>query len=76
MARGVQLVEVPDEEFESMGCNVLALGARVCLGVEGNPVTRARLEAAGAQVVTYGGVEISHKGCGGPTCMTRPLERG
>ena len=51
------------------------LPPRECLAVEGNPVTRARLEAAGARVMTYHGAEISHKGCGGPTCMTRPLER-
>jgi N-dimethylarginine dimethylaminohydrolase len=75
LARGVRLVEVPDEEFASMGCNVLALAPRDCLAVEGNPVTRARLEAAGARVMTYHGAEISLKGCGGPTCMTRPLER-
>ena len=43
--------------------------------VEGNPVTRARLEAAGAHVQTYDGGEISLKGGGGPTCLTRPLAR-
>jgi N-dimethylarginine dimethylaminohydrolase len=73
--RGVSLVEVPDEEFESMGCNVLAVAPRVCLVVEGNPVTRRRLEDAGAQVHAYSGEEISLPGCGGPTCLTRPLLR-
>jgi len=75
LERGTRLVEVPDEEFESMGCNVLALAPRVCLAVAGNPVTKSRLEAAGAEVLVYAGTEISNKGCGGPTCMTRPLER-
>jgi N-dimethylarginine dimethylaminohydrolase len=74
-ARGIQFVEVPDAEFESMGANVLALSPRECLMVEGNPVTRARLEAAGARVQTYAGTEISLKGGGGPTCLTRPLTR-
>ena len=74
-ARGTQFVEVPEQEFESMGANVLALGPRDCLIVEGNPVTQARLEAAGARVQTYAGTEISLKGGGGPTCLTRPLER-
>jgi N-dimethylarginine dimethylaminohydrolase len=74
-ARGIQFVEVPDQEFESMGANVLALAPRVCLMVEGNPVTQARLEAAGARVQTYAGTEISLKGGGGPTCLTRPLTR-
>jgi len=74
-ARGMQFVEVPEQEFESMGANVLALAPRACLMVEGNPVTRTRLEAAGARVQTYAGTEISIKGGGGPTCLTRPLER-
>jgi N-dimethylarginine dimethylaminohydrolase len=74
--RGIRLVEVPDEEFESMGTNVLALSPRRCVMVDGNPITRKRLEAAGAGVATYDGSEISLKGGGGPTCLTRPLERG
>ncbi len=72
---GCRLVEVPDEEFESMGTNVLALAPRVCVMVRGNPRTRAALEHAGATVHEYQGAEISLKGGGGPTCLTRPLER-
>jgi N-dimethylarginine dimethylaminohydrolase len=75
LERGCRLVEVPDEEFESMGTNVLALGPRRAVMVEGNPVTRRRLEAAGAEVIEYAGREISVKGGGGPTCLTRPLVR-
>ena len=75
LARGFHLVEVPDEEFESMGCNVLALGPRRCLMLEGNPVTRGRLEKAGALVTVFTGEEICRKGSGGPTCLTRPIER-
>ncbi|MEM7374744.1 MAG: arginine deiminase family protein [Bacteroidota bacterium] len=73
--RGYQLVEVPEEEFESMGCNVLALGPKVCLMVQGNPQTKSRLEQAGCTVLEYAGSEISVKGGGGPTCLTRPLWR-
>jgi N-dimethylarginine dimethylaminohydrolase len=73
--RGMHLVEVPDEEFDSMGTNVLALAPRRCLILAGNPRTRAALERAGAEVVEYEGTEISIKGAGGPTCLTRPLER-
>ncbi|MEQ8243967.1 arginine deiminase family protein [Fulvivirga sp.] len=73
--RGFNLVEVPDEEFESMGCNVLALAPRNCLMVDGNPLTKARLQEAGAKVTAYKGEEISVKGGGGPTCLTRPLLR-
>jgi dimethylargininase len=73
--RGVELVEVPDDEFETMGPNVLALGPRVALALEGNPETRRRMEDAGVDVQVYKGDEISRKGDGGPTCLTRPLLR-
>jgi N-dimethylarginine dimethylaminohydrolase len=75
LKKGYELVEVPEEEFESMGCNVLAVAPRKCVVVEGNPVTRRRLEAAGAEVHEFKGREISMKGGGGPTCLTRPLVR-
>jgi N-dimethylarginine dimethylaminohydrolase len=74
--RGIGFVEVPPDEFDAMGANVLALGPRRCLMLDGVPVIRARLEAAGAEVWTYDGSEISAKGGGGPTCLTRPLARG
>lgn len=73
--RGIVLVEVPEQEFDSMGCNVLAVAPRVAVAMEGNPDTRRRMEAAEVEVHLYSGVEISAKGCGGPTCLTRPLER-
>ena len=73
--RGISVVEVPDEEFESMGPNVLALGPRRAVALEGNDETRRRMERAGVDVVTYRGDEISRKGDGGPTCLTRPLLR-
>jgi dimethylargininase len=71
----VEIVEVPDDEFESMGPNVLALAPRVALALEGNVRTRRRLERAGVDVTVYCGDEISRKGDGGPTCLTRPLLR-
>jgi dimethylargininase len=73
--RGVDVVEVPDDEFDSMGPNVLALAPRVALAVDGNPETRRRMEAAGVDVRVFQGSEISRKGDGGPTCLTRPLDR-
>jgi N-dimethylarginine dimethylaminohydrolase len=75
LQRGYQLVEVPDNEFDSMGCNVLAMGPRDCLLVEGNPITTAALEKAGCKVSLYKGIDISVKGGGGPTCLTRPIYR-
>ncbi len=73
--RGYRLIEVPEEEFDTMGCNVLALGPRKCLIVKGNPKTKKNLEVAGCEVTEYEGTEISVKGGGGPTCLTRPLLR-
>jgi N-dimethylarginine dimethylaminohydrolase len=72
---GLTLVDVPDDEFDTMGANVLALAPRRCLMLDGNPRTRARLERHGAEVSTYEGTEISLKGGGGPTCLTRPVRR-
>lgn len=75
ISRGFELIEVPETEFESMGCNVLAVGPRECMMVDGNPITKRRLEKAGCKVIVYKGEEISVKGGGGPTCLTRPLSR-
>jgi dimethylargininase len=73
-ARGIELIEVPADEFETMGPNVLALEPGVVLALERNRETRRRMERAGVEVLTYDGTELS-KGDGGPTCLTRPLLR-
>ncbi len=73
--RRIVLVEVPEEEFPTMGPNVLALAPRQCLAIEGNPITKERLQAAGCEVLTYRGEELSLKAEGGATCLTRPILR-
>ena len=73
--RGYELIEVPESEFDSMGCNVLAVAPRKCIMVKGNPITKSLLEKAGCEVFEYDGNEISVKGGGGPTCLTRPVWR-
>jgi dimethylargininase len=73
--RGIETIEVPDEEFETMGGNVLAVGPRRAVALEGNDETRRRMERAGVDVAVYRGEEISRKGDGGPTCLTRPILR-
>jgi len=73
--RGIKLIEVPDEEYDSMGCNVLAVAPRKVIMIDGNPITKQRLEFEGVDVHTYDGSEISIKGAGGPTCLTRPFLR-
>jgi N-dimethylarginine dimethylaminohydrolase len=73
--RKIKLLEVPDEEYNSMGCNVLAIAPRECIMIAGNPITQKILEIEGVKVHTYYGSEISLKGSGGPTCLTRPFLR-
>jgi len=75
IARNFNLIEVPLDEFDSMGCNVLAIAPRECLMVQGNPKTEKALINAGCKVTTYIGENISVFGGGGPTCLTRPLLR-
>ena len=75
ISRGIELVEIPDSEFATLGCNVLAVAPREVLIVAGNLETRARLERAGVTVHEFAGREICLKGGGGPTCLTRPLMR-
>ncbi len=73
--RGIKLIEVPDDEYESMGCNVLAISPKKVIMIEGNDMTKKLLETEGVDVSTYPGLEISYKGAGGPTCLTRPFLR-
>ena len=73
--KGYSFIEVPDSEFLSMGCNVLALAPRSCLLVEGNPKTERALTNAHCEVINYPGQQISIAGGGGPTCLTRPSTR-
>jgi N-dimethylarginine dimethylaminohydrolase len=73
--RGIRTVEVPDAEYPTLGCNVLALAPRRVLIKQGNPETADRLRAAGCEVWEFAAEEIGFKGSGGPTCLTRPLWR-
>jgi N-dimethylarginine dimethylaminohydrolase len=72
---GIRMIEVPQEEFPTLGCNVLAVRPGVVVMADGNPVTRAALEATGCEVHTFEAGEIGLNGSGGPTCLTRPILR-
>ena len=76
LERGWRLIEVPDAEYDSFACNVLALSPGDCVMIEGNPVTQRRLEEAGVRVRTFPGQHLCIAGGGGPTCLTRPIWRG
>ncbi len=73
--RGMRLIEVPDSEFPTMACNVLAVSPRKCITLSRNPLTKRTLEDEGVEVWEFVGEEICRKGAGGPTCLTRPLLR-
>ena len=73
--RKIELIEVPDEEYDSMGCNVLAIAPKKVIMLSGNLITEQRLKDADVEVHTFDGSEISIKGSGGPTCLTRPFYR-
>lgn len=75
IALGIGLVAVPDEEYDSLGCNVLAAGPRHVIARSGNPVTADRMRKAGCRVETFDGDHICYAGSGGPTCLTRPILR-
>jgi N-dimethylarginine dimethylaminohydrolase len=74
-SRNITFVDVPEQEFDSMGCNVLAMAPRHVICVEGNPKTVTRMKEAGLKVEVLKANDISRKGEGGPTCLTRPLMR-
>jgi len=73
---GLRTVEVPEEEYPTLGCNVLAVRPGVVIVAEGNPATRRGLEAAGVEVHAVPLREVGENGCGGVTCLTRPILRG
>lgn len=75
LKKRVKLLEVPDSEYGSMACNVLAVAPRKCIMLSGNPLTKKILEDEDIEIWEYEGKEISLKGAGGPTCLTRPILR-
>jgi N-dimethylarginine dimethylaminohydrolase len=73
-SRGVELLALPDEDYATLGCNVLTVHPGVAVIASGNDATVQLLRNHGVEVHVYEASEIS-KGEGGPTCLTRPLLR-
>ena len=71
---GIDWVTVDDEEYVSLGCNVLAVRPGVVVMGARNHRTADKLRERGVEVHTFDS-EQSDKGEGGPTCMTRPVLR-
>jgi N-dimethylarginine dimethylaminohydrolase len=72
---GISMVPVPEEEFPTLGCNVLAVHPGVVVVAEGNPKTAAALAERGCEVYEVAAWEVGINGGGGPTCLTRPILR-
>ena len=75
IAKGFDLIDISEDEYDSLASNVLAVAPGVCVMAEGSPKTKKQLEDHGVEVEMFSGTEICLKGTGGPTCLTRPLER-
>lgn len=75
ISRRIKMIEVPDTEYKSMGCNVLSIAPRKCIIISGNPITKQMLEKEGVEVFEFNGGNLCQKGGGGPTCLTRPMLR-
>jgi N-dimethylarginine dimethylaminohydrolase len=73
--RGVELIEIAEQEWDSLAPNVLALGPRDVVMLAGNPLTSKGLCSAGCRVREIEGSDVAIKGSGGPTCLTLPLQR-
>lgn len=71
----ITTIAVPDDEYPTLGCNVLVIRSGIVIMAEGNPQTRRALESAGCEVHTYPATEIGLNGSGGPTCMAFPVRR-
>ena len=71
----INFIKLSEEEYPLMGCNVLATAPRSIIMLDELPKVQFELKKAQCKIRTYKGIEISRKGEGGPTCLTRPLIR-
>ena len=71
----IKTISIADEDYDSLGCNVLPLSTTKCLITSGNDKTFKIIEENGVEVIEFQASEICYKGSGGPTCLTRPIYR-
>ena len=71
----IKTISIADEDYDSLGCNVLPLSTTKCLITSGNDKTFKIIEDNGIEVIEFQASEICYKGSGGPTCLTRPIYR-
>jgi|TARA_B100001750_G_scaffold174492_1_gene142638 N-dimethylarginine dimethylaminohydrolase len=71
----IKTISIADEDYDTLGCNVLPLSTTKCLITKGNDRTTKIIEQNGIEVIEFQASEICYKGSGGPTCLTRPIYR-
>jgi len=72
--RGINLIEVPDEELRNDAPNLLPLEPGKVIIPAGSPKTTRELRKEGVDIIELDMSEYV-KGGGGPTCITMPLIR-
>jgi N-dimethylarginine dimethylaminohydrolase len=75
---GYTAIDVPADEYAAsagLSLNVLAVGPRQCIAIDGFPQTVDLIRAAGCGVTVFPADELCLPCEGGPTCLTRPLHR-
>ena len=60
--RGIGIIPLDEDEYHSMGCNILATAPGVVVVLDGNPKIRRAMEAKGIEVHAYQGGDVSLKG--------------
>ena len=71
----IKTISIADEDYDTLGCNILPLSTTKCLITKGNDSTTKIIEQNGIEVIEFQASEICYKGSGGPTCLTRPIYR-
>ena len=74
--RGIRLLTLPPEDYDTLGCNVLCTAPGRVVSMAGNTRTAQLLRAEGVVVTEIEAPELMLAGTGGPTCLTFPLARG
>ena len=72
--RGWTLIPCDDDEYDTQGCNILAVAPDVAVMYDSAPKVAARLREAGVEVLEVSAPNLT-LGDGGPTCLTRPVWR-
>jgi dimethylargininase len=75
-ARAIGRIDVPTEEYVTLGTNALCVRDGHVILADDNPRTAAALRGAGVRVDEVPGDLLLRNGSGGPTCLTLVASRG